>query len=533
MFSSSAADGQVLPVQKRKRLKLAGPPINCRSPNRPRFSPNPVVQNRRIARFRHETHSGRPSVRTIRPLPVAYPSPLRRSRRSPIALQQSAEPLIADDVTNFCQDRLVRRRVIERHVANSLVWPVPVVVPHELTNEVVAVLLAQGDSHLHLGLLPAGPSVTSRRLLTDSPESSRSVGIDRTTEQDAEFATHCGEDGYGIDPKESRYDKRTVRGAFSRDTEIRSPRFTEKTSRARGPAFFCWSLFCQVPPCFGIARASLWFGRVAHGIAKAALGPVDGLVTGVSVSPNLSTLVAVPCCDRAAMGEVPSRESRTQFLRSRSDSLTPEELGYLRLIDPTLSNSENNFHELLVAGFDGLAVEFEEDQRRFQTNSLVAVHKGVVLNKMEQVGGSHKKDVGMQPLAAKGRLWLGDGRLQQRAAAQSITAAIGPDLASVQLEHIIPCQELRQAVLLSKLLKGLLVTRIHFFARFTQLFFPTVVGNRSNPDGRTICRQLHRALRINLQQVENRPIHDKCPAVAMPHKVLEHLQVSVNGDPMV
>ena len=67
--------------------------------------------------------------------------------------------------------------------------------------------------------------------------------------------------------------------------------------------------------------------------------------------------------------------------------MSPEELGNLHLIDLTLSNSENNFDELLIVSFDRLAVEFEKDQSRFQTNSFVAVNEGMVLNKMEQVLG--------------------------------------------------------------------------------------------------------------------------------------------------
>ena len=154
--------------------------------------------------------------------------------------------------------------------------------------------------------------------------------------------------------------------------------------------------------------------------------------------------------------------------------------------------------------------------------------KGVVLNKMEQVGSCHLKDVGMQELSAKGYPRLGDGRLQQIATPQSFTAAIALDLASMQLKHIFQCQKFRHVDLLSKFLKGLLVTSIYLSARFPQFFLLTAVFGGSNPDGGTIRGQLHRALRINLQKVENRPINDKCPAVAMFDEVLEHLPVS-NG----
>ena len=74
------------------------------------------------------------------------------------------------------------------------------------------------------------------------------------------------------------------------------------------------------------------------------------------------------------MGEVHRAEDGTHLFCSGSDGVRPEEFGNLRLIDLTLSNSENKFDELLVVNFDRLAIEFEKDQGRFQTNSFVAVN---------------------------------------------------------------------------------------------------------------------------------------------------------------
>ncbi|MEZ6034008.1 MAG: hypothetical protein R3C17_13005 [Planctomycetaceae bacterium] len=213
--------------------------------------------------------------------------------------------------------------------------------------------------------------------------------------------------------------------------------------------------------------------------------------------------------------------------------MNPEELSNLRLIDLTLSNSENKFDELLIVSFDRLAIEFEKDQRRLQTNSFVAINEGMVLNKMEQVGSCHVEDVGMQELSAKGHFWLCDGGMQQIGAAQSFTAAIAVDLASMQLQNIFHRQKLRHDVLLSKFLKGFLVASIYLSAHFPQFFLPTGVFGSGNPDGGTIRGQLHRALRINLQKVENRPINDKCPAVAMLNEVLDHLRISNGVNKMV
>jgi hypothetical protein len=77
------------------------------------------------------------------------------------------------------------------------------------------------------------------------------------------------------------------------------------------------------------------------------------------------------------------------------------------------------------------------------------------------------------------------------------------------------------------------MTSIYLSARFPQFFLLTAVFGGSNPDGGTIGGQLYRALRINLQKVENRPINDKCPAVAMFDEILEHLQVSNGVDTTV
>lgn len=70
--------------------------------------------------------------------------------------------------------------------------------------------------------------------------------------------------------------------------------------------------------------------------------------------------------------------------------MIPEEFGNLRLIDLTLSNSENKFDELLIVSFDRLAIEFEEDEGHFQTYSFITVNEGMVLNKMKQVGRRHR-----------------------------------------------------------------------------------------------------------------------------------------------
>lgn len=84
-----------------------------------------AVSRIRNVRFSRETRSGRPTVRTISARDPKYRVSPSHLRRTSIALQQSAERLIADDFTDLRRDWFVRRRSVERHVPYALVRMVP------------------------------------------------------------------------------------------------------------------------------------------------------------------------------------------------------------------------------------------------------------------------------------------------------------------------------------------------------------------------------------------------------------------------
>ena len=63
--------------------------------------------------------------------------------------------------------------------------------------------------------------------------------------------------------------------------------------------------------------------------------------------------------------------------------MSMEELCDTRLINLALSNSKDKFHKVLILGLDRIAIEFEEHQSRFQSDSFVAINKGMVLDKMK------------------------------------------------------------------------------------------------------------------------------------------------------
>jgi CDP-paratose 2-epimerase len=108
-----------LPVQKRKRRRIDLLSMNDRAPNWLESRRDYRVPHRRLDQFSIETRSNRLSARTTSSLDLACLNSLPHSCRSPIALKQAAQGLIADDFTDCCQDRFACRRVSEGHMPTS------------------------------------------------------------------------------------------------------------------------------------------------------------------------------------------------------------------------------------------------------------------------------------------------------------------------------------------------------------------------------------------------------------------------------
>jgi hypothetical protein len=161
--------------------------------------------------------------------------------------------------------------------------------------------------------------------------------------------------------------------------------------------------------------------------------------------------------------------------------MSPKELCDASLVDLPLSNSENKLDQFFITRCDRPTVEFEKDQSCFQTNSLVAIDEGMVLDEVEQISSRLIENVG----------------------------------------------------LLGQLLKGVFVTSIHLLAGLTEFLFSIITFRCSNSDRCAVGGQFDRAFRINLQQVENRTINDKRPAIAVFDEVLTHPESSYSVYTMV
>ena len=92
--------------------------------------------------------------------------------------------------------------------------------------------------------------------------------------------------------------------------------------------------------------------------------------------------------------------------------------------------------------FHDNAVELEENEGCEQTCPFVAIDKGMIAHQMEEVGGCLFKQIVMDQVSAKGRLWLSYGRLEQSTITQPRSATKAGKLHCVKLEDIVDCEKL-------------------------------------------------------------------------------------------
>ncbi len=118
-----------------------------------------------------------------------------------------------------------------------------------------------------------------------------------------------------------------------------------------------------------------------------------------------------------------------------------EKLGDGNFPELSLCDGEHGLEESFVRNPHFDAIESQEDQSRHDSDAFVAIHEGVVLDNVEEVGGCHFEKIGMQILSTMGRLRHGDGGVQQSHVADPSVASIPLDLISVDFDHLIQTEE--------------------------------------------------------------------------------------------
>jgi len=101
-----------------------------------------------------------------------------------------------------------------------------------------------------------------------------------------------------------------------------------------------------------------------------------------------------------------------------------EEVGDLLLRAITLGGLQDEVNQCIVGGFYDEVVDFKKQQRGGSGNSLVAIEKSVVLRQVVQLRGRHLVKIRMEELAAKGRLRLGQCRIEQARISQAGSPAV-------------------------------------------------------------------------------------------------------------
>src|SRR5712691_5635610 len=127
-------------------------------------------------------------------------------------------------------------------------------------------------------------------------------------------------------------------------------------------------------------------------------------------APSVATTTWWPSSPRiCAMSPREAMSSTTRMrasspMRSSLTRVCLQEDRNLRLVRPSLRDSEHQLYEVIRIGDQLEAVEAEERDRADEPGSFVAVDERVVANEMEQVRRGHLVQGGMEPLSAEPRL---------------------------------------------------------------------------------------------------------------------------------
>lgn len=85
----------------------------------------------------------------------------------------------------------------------------------------------------------------------------------------------------------------------------------------------------------------------------------------------------------------------------------------LCLVNFSTSDRQDKFGQLVLIDLQSEVIQFEKDDCRRDTNSLIPINEWMILNKMEEIGSSHFKEAAMQKLSIERCLRHSHGRLQQ------------------------------------------------------------------------------------------------------------------------
>ena len=119
----------------------------------------------------------------------------------------------------------------------------------------------------------------------------------------------------------------------------------------------------------------------------------------------------------------------------------PEEIGRGGFSGLALGDTEDGLDQGGGRDVNGDAVKLQEHQCRRGADAFVAVHKGVVLDDVKEIGRGHFKKIGMQVATAEAGLRHGNRRFQKGQVTDAMASSVSYDLIGVDLKDFLQVQE--------------------------------------------------------------------------------------------
>lgn len=113
--------------------------------------------------------------------------------------------------------------------------------------------------------------------------------------------------------------------------------------------------------------------------------------------------------------------------------MRPKEIRDLSFRHQRLCRLQRQVDKLVVRRDDGLAVDLQRDQGRFQPNEFVPVKKRVIQHHVVQVRDRHREQIGMQVLSANLRFGLSQGRFKKADVSDTRHSTVVGDLLGMRL----------------------------------------------------------------------------------------------------
>ena len=203
-------------------------------------------------------------------------------------------------------------------------------------------------------------------------------------------------------------------------------------------------------------------------------------------------------------------ERRGFLLFSRSLS---EEIGRGGFFDLSLSDTEDYLDQVGSRDVNGDAVELQKYQCCSGANALIAIHEGVVLDDVKEIGRGHFKKIRMQVTASETGLRHGNRRFQKGQVTDARTSAVSFDLISVDLKNFLQAQKDRFHRLVGQPPESPAIAFVHPRQGGAKRFYAFGITDGRDNQAFAIGGHSEWSVGINFQEIQYTPINDEGQAV--------------------